>query len=170
MVSPGLAIVRSSTSTTYKKYQLDLRWWCQLRNWVWAYPPHQIFGNKIFQKQKKLKEKLINDRKQASTACVRFDYESKIIRSLPQASFPKLTILFEACSYGMYLLFSYNPPQISKSFQVAFNPFSNSCLSKIRMEIWVEESYIGKLHAVPTKFRNKLLSFHCLKKSNSPKQ
>ena len=56
------------------------------------------------------------------------------------------------------------PLQILKSFQVPFNPFSNSCLSKIRMKIWVEEPYIGELHAVPTKFRNKLLSFHYLKK------
>ena len=64
----------------------------------------------------------------------------------------------------MYLLDSYASLQILKSFQVPFNPFSNSCLSKIRMKIWVEEPYIGELHAVPTKFRNKLLSFHYLKK------
>ena len=88
-----------------------------------------------------------------------------MIRSSPQASFRKLTMLFKARSYDMYLLHSYDPLQISKSFQVAFNAFSNSCLSKIRMEIWVEEPYIGELHAVPTKFRNKLLSFHYLKKA-----
>ena len=41
-----------------------------------------------------------------------------------------------------------------------FNPFSDSCLSKIRVKTWVEEPYIGDLHVVPTKFRNKLLSFH----------
>ena len=97
-------------------------------------------------------------------ACVRLDYESKIIRSSPQTTFPKLTMLFEACSCDMYLLHLYATLQISKSFQVPFNPFSNSCLSKTRVKIWVEEPYIGKLHAVPTKFRNKLLSFHCLKK------
>ena len=72
-------------------------------------------------------------------ACVRLEYESKIIMPSPQ---------------GMYLLHSYAPLQISKSFQVPFNPSSNSCLSKIRMKIWVEEPYIGELHAVPTKFRN----------------
>ena len=96
-------------------------------------------------------------------ACVRFDYEWNIIRSSPQASFPKLTMLLEACSCDMYLLQSYATLQILKSFQVPFNPFSNSCLSKIRMKIWIEEPHIGELHAVPTKFRNKLLLFHCLK-------
>ena len=97
--------------------------------------------------------------------CVTFEYESNIIRSSPQASFPKLTMPFEACSCDMYLLDSYGSLQILKSFQVPFNPFSNSCLSKIRMKIWVEEPYIGELHAVPTKFRNKLLSCHYLKKA-----
>ena len=56
-------------------------------------------------------------------------------------------MLFEACSCGIYLLHSYAPLQIPKSFQVPFNPFSNSCLSKIRVKIWVEEPYIGELHA-----------------------
>ena len=98
-------------------------------------------------------------------ACVRLEYESKIIRSSTQASFPKLTMLFEACSCDMYLLHSYAHLQISKSFQVPFNPFSTSCLSEMRMKIWVEEPYIGEFHAVPTKFRNKLLfSFHYPKK------
>ena len=73
-------------------------------------------------------------------------------------------MLFEARSCDMYLLHSYVPLQLSKSFQVPFNPFCNSCLSKIRVKIWVEEPYIGELHAVPTKCRNKLLSFHYLKK------
>ena len=41
-----------------------------------------------------------------------------------------------------------------------FNPFSDSCLSKIRVKTWIEEPYIGDLHAIPTKFTNKLLSFH----------
>ena len=82
-----------------------------------------------------------------------------MIRSSPQASFSILTMLFKACSYDMYLLHLYAPLQISKSFQVPFNPFSNSCLDqKIRMKIWVEEPYIGELRAVP---RNKL---HYLKK------
>ena len=98
-------------------------------------------------------------------ACVRLEYESKIIRSSPQASFLKLTMLFEACSCDMYLLHSYARLQISKSFQAPFNLFSNSCLSKIRVKIWVQEPYIGELHAVPTKFRNKLLSCHYLKKA-----
>ena len=98
-------------------------------------------------------------------ACIRLEYESKIIKSLPQASLPKPTMLFEACSCDMYLLHSYAPLQISKSFQVPFNPFSNSCLFKIHVKIWVEEPYIGELHEVPTKFRNKLLSFHYLKKA-----
>ena len=140
-----------------------------LRNWVWAYPPHQIFGNEIFQKQKKLEEKLSNVRNQASMACVRFEYESKIIRSSLQASFPELTMLFKACSCDMYLLHLYAPLQILKSFQAPFNPFSNSCLSKIRMKIWVKEPYIGELHTVPTKFRNKFLSFHYLKKAIAQK-
>ena len=89
-------------------------------------------------------------------ACARPEYESKIIRSSPQASFLKLTMLFEACSCDMYLFHLYAPLQISKSFQVPFNPFSNNCQSKICVKIWVEEPYIGELHAVPTKFRNKL--------------
>ena len=71
-------------------------------------------------------------------ACVRLEFESKIIRSSPQALFSKLTMLFKACSCDMYLLHSYASLQISKSFQVLFNPFSNTCLSKIRMKIRVE--------------------------------
>ena len=97
--------------------------------------------------------------------CVRLVHESKIIRSSPQASFPKLTMLFEACSCDMYLLHSYVPFKLSKSFQVPFNPFSDSCLSKIRVKISVEETFIGELHAVPMKFRNKLHSFHYLNKA-----
>ena len=41
-----------------------------------------------------------------------------------------------------------------------FNPFSDRCLSKIHVKICVEESFAGDLHAIPTKFRNKLISFH----------
>ena len=74
-------------------------------------------------------------------------------------------MLLEARSCDMYLLHSYAPLQLSKSFQVPFNPFSDSCLSRIRVKIWVDEPNIGGLHAVPTKFRNKLLSFHFLKKA-----
>ena len=44
-----------------------------------------------------------------------------------------------------------------------FSPFSDSCLSKIRMKTWGEEPYTEKLRAIPTKFRNKLLTFHCRK-------
>ena len=79
--------------------------------------------------------------------------------------FPKLTMPFEVCSSDVYPLHSYAHLQISKLFQVPFNPHSTSCLSKIRMEIWVEEPYLGELHAVATKFRNKFLSFHYLKKA-----
>ena len=94
-------------------------------------------------------------------ACARLDNESKIIRSSPQASFPKLTILFEACSCDMYLLHSCSPLQISKSFQVPFSPFPNSCLFKMRVKIWVAELILGN----SKKFRNKLLSFHYLQKA-----
>ena len=90
--------------------------------------------------------------------------ESKIIRCSPQALFPKLTMLFEARSYDTYLLHSYAPLQLSKYFEVPFNTLSDSCLSKTRVKTWVEEPSIWELHAVPTKFRNKLLSFHYLKK------
>ena len=55
-------------------------------------------------------------------------------------------MLFETCSCDMYLLHSYVHLQISKSFQIPFNPFSNNCLSKIRVKTWVEEPYIGELH------------------------
>ena len=96
-------------------------------------------------------------------AWVRLMHESEIIRSSPQASFPKLTRLLEAHSCDMYQLHSCVPLQLSKSFQVPFNPFSDSCLSKIRVKIGVEEPYIGELHVVRTKFRNKLLSSHYLK-------
>ena len=41
-----------------------------------------------------------------------------------------------------------------------FSPFSDNCLSKIRVKTWGEESYIEELHAIPAKFRNKLFSFH----------
>ena len=41
-----------------------------------------------------------------------------------------------------------------------FNPFSDSCLSKVLVKTWIKEPYIGDLHAIPTKFRNNLLSFH----------
>ena len=69
------------------------------------------------------------------------------------------------CSKPVAVICIYFTLQLSKSFQVPFNPFSDSCLSKIRVKIWDEESYIGKLPAVTPKFRNKLLSFHYLKKA-----
>ena len=103
--------------------------------------------------------KFSNGRKQASVACFRLVHESKIIRSSPQASFPKFTMLFEDRSCEIYLIHPYVPLQLSISFQVPLNPCSDSCLSKLCVKIWVEE-----LHAVPTKFRNKLLSFYYLKK------
>ena len=65
----------------------------------------------------------------------------------------------------MYLLHSFVPFQLSKSIQVCFNSFSDSCLSKIHVKIWDEETDIGQIHAVPTKFRDTLLSFHYLKKT-----
>ena len=95
--------------------------------------------------------------------CVRLVYEAEIIRSSFQASFPKLGMLFEAPSCDIYLLHSHVPLQLLKSLLVPFNPFSDSSLSKIRVKIWNEEPCIGELHAVPTKFRNKLFSFHYLK-------
>ena len=97
--------------------------------------------------------------------CVGLVHEAKIIRSSLQASFPKLSMPFEARSCDMYLLHLYVSLQLLKSLQVPFNPFSDSCLSKIRVKMWDEEPCIEELHAVPTKFRNKLLSFHYLKKA-----
>ena len=73
-------------------------------------------------------------------------------------------MLFEDRSCDMYLLHLYASLQLSKLFQVPFNSFSDSCLSKICVKNWIVEPYTGKLHAVPTKFRYKLLSFHYLKK------
>ena len=58
----------------------------------------------------------------------------------------------------MYLLHSHARPQLLKYSPL--NPFSDNCLSKIIVKTWVEEPYIGELHAVPTKFRNELPSFH----------
>ena len=100
----------------------------------------------------------------ASMACVGLVYEAKIIRSSLQASFPKFAMLFKARSCNMYLLHWYVPLQLLKSLQVPFNLFSDNCPSKICVKVWYEEPYIGEIHAVPTKFRNKLLSFHYLKK------
>ena len=65
-------------------------------------------------------------------------------------------MLFKAPSCHMY----YFTLQLSESFQVPFNPFSDSCLSKMRVETWDEEAYIWELHAVPIKFRNKWPPFH----------
>ena len=98
-------------------------------------------------------------------ACVRLVYEANFIRSSLQASFLKLTMLFEARSCDMDLLYLYVPLQLLKSRQVPLNWFSDSCLSKIAVKIWDDEPYIGELHAVPTTFRNELLSFHYLKKT-----
>ena len=41
--------------------------------------------------------------------------------------------------------------QLSKSFQVPFNLFSDSCQSKMRVKTWDEEPYIWDLHAGPIK-------------------
>ena len=98
-------------------------------------------------------------------ACVGLVYKAKIIRFSLQASFRKLAMLFETRSCDMYLLHSYVPLQLLKSLQAPFNPFSDSFLSKILVKIWDEKPYIGEVHAVPTKFRNKLLSFHHLKQA-----
>ena len=41
-----------------------------------------------------------------------------------------------------------------------FNLFSDSCLSKICVNTWVEEPYIPDLYAIPIKFTNKFLLSH----------
>ena len=97
-------------------------------------------------------------------ACIRLVYDSKIIRFSLQVSLLQLKMLFESRSCDMCLLHSHVPFQLLKSLQAPFNQFSDSCLSKIPVKMWDEEPYIGELHAVPTKFRNKFLSFHHLKK------
>ena len=43
---------------------------------------------------------------------------------------------------------------------IPFSPLSDSCLTKIRVKIWDVEPYIWEPHAIPTKFRKKLISFH----------
>ena len=53
--------------------------------------------------------------------------------------------------------------QLSKPFQVPFNPFPDSCLSKMCVKTWDEEPCIWEVHAVPIKFRYKWLPFHQLK-------
>ena len=97
-------------------------------------------------------------------ACVAFVYESKIISSLLQALFPNFAMLFKTRSCDMYLLNSYVPLQLLKSLQVSFNlllPIQNTC----------ENFEGGALYwgtpCRPTKFRNKLLSFHYLKKTTA---
>ena len=85
-------------------------------------------------------------------ACVGLVHEAKMIWSSLQVTLPKLAMLFEACSCDMYLLHSYVFLQLLKLLQVPFNPFFDSCLSKIRVKIWDEEPYIGEIHTVPTKF------------------
>ena len=102
-------------------------------------------------------EKLSNGSKQTSTACVRPMYESEIFKSSPQATFPKLTVVFVTCGCDMYLIHSYASLQLSNSFP--FSQFSDSCQSKIRVKTWGEESCIEELYAIPTKSRNKLLLF-----------
>ena len=41
-----------------------------------------------------------------------------------------------------------------------FSLFSDKCPSKISEKTWGDASYIEELHAIPTKFRNKLLLNH----------
>ena len=161
VIQPGLANVQSSTCTTYKKCQLCLRWLLTPKLGMVIHLHIMLLLTKYF-KSSHYRRKLSNGSKQASMACVGLVYEAKIIG--PQASFPKLAMLFEVRSCYMYLLHSYATLQHLKSLQVPFNPFSNSCLSKTRVKIWNEKPYIGEFHAVTTKFRNKLLSFHYLKK------
>ena len=57
----------------------------------------------------------------------------------------------------------YFPLQLSKSFQVPFNPFSDSCLSKMRVKTCDKEPQIWELQAVSIKFRNKWVPYHQLK-------
>ena len=54
-------------------------------------------------------------------ACVLLVYEANFIRSSLQASFLKLTMLFEARSCDMDLLYLYVPLQLLKSRQVPLN-------------------------------------------------
>ena len=61
------------------------------------------------------------------------------------------------------VIYIYFTLELSKSLQISFSSCSDSCLSKVRVKIWDEEPYIGELHAVPIKFKNKWLSFHQLK-------
>ena len=42
----------------------------------------------------------------------------------------------------------------------SFNQFSDSFLFKIHVKTWVWEPYIGYLHGIPAKFRNKVLSVY----------
>ena len=79
-------------------------------------------------------------------------YESEMFRSSPQASFPKLTVVFETRSCDMYLIHSYSP--------FPFSPFSDSCPSKIRAKTWGDKSYSEELQVILIKVRNKLLLFH----------
>ena len=43
-------------------------------------------------------------------------------------------------------------PLFSFQNNFPFSPFSDSCLSKISVKTWGDESYTEKLHATPTKF------------------
>ena len=51
---------------------------------------------------------------------------------------PQWLVSDKARSCDMYLF----TLKLPKSFQVPFNPFSGSCLSKMRVDTWDEELYI----------------------------
>ena len=102
-------------------------------------------------------------------ACAELVYKSDLVFTLYwdksyQVFTPSLiskthnTIRSRTCN--VYLLYSYVPLQLLKPLQNRSNPFLDSCQSKARVKIWGQETYIGELHAVPTKFIDKLLSFH----------
>ena len=62
--------------------------------------------------------------------------------------------------YSVNLLHIFRTPLVGCFFHFPFSPLSDSRLSKIRVQVWVEEPYIGELHVITAKFRNKLPSFH----------
>ena len=99
----------------------------------------QNFAKKINQKQPLPKENTVIAVNRP-LACVRLVHESKIFRSLLQPLFPKLTVLLKRiaviCIHFTRMLLSNCSP---------LSLFSDSCLLKIRVKTWIEESYFGEL-------------------------
>ena len=52
-------------------------------------------------------------------------------------------------SFDIYPLHSHAPLQLSKPFQVPFNPFSDSCLSETNVKIWAENLRSGNFMHYP---------------------